>query len=144
MSAPDQPASAEFIQEKLSTLLESPYIHFTQPGIPGVVLGPGPIDLFGTNFINFFTDDARGVVACQEVDKDGLKQALLALQKRWDRDSSSFVAQCQADKPATQLRWTQEGADGQTEVTASGDVREEGGTQRISRLTLDGDESLFS
>ncbi|KAI1783768.1 hypothetical protein LXA43DRAFT_869781, partial [Ganoderma leucocontextum] len=89
-------ASAEFVQERLSTLLKSPYIHFTQPHIPGLRLGHGPVDLFSTRFANFFTHNATGIVAGEELDKDGLKQALLALQKRWDPDTASFVAQGEA------------------------------------------------
>ena len=92
------PASAEFVQEHLSTLLKSPYIHFTQPQIPGIRLGHGPIDLFSTRYANFFTHNATGVVAGQELDKDGLKQALLALQKRWNPDTARFVAQGEAAK----------------------------------------------
>ncbi|KAM5538387.1 hypothetical protein V8D89_007989 [Ganoderma adspersum] len=138
------PASAEFLQEHLSTLLNSPYIHFKQPQIPGIRLGHGPVDLFSTRFANFFTHDATGVVAGQELDKGGLKHALLALQKRWNPDSASFVAEGDAAKPSSKFLWTQKDAANQTEVTASGDVKEEGGTQRIHRLTLDGDQALFS
>ena len=34
-----------------------------------------------------FTKDATGVLAGQEVDKEGLKNGLLALQKKWTKDS---------------------------------------------------------
>ena len=103
-----QPASSEWLQEQLSTLLASPYIHFSQPKIPGLQLrmGPGPIDLFSTRFANTFTHDATAVVAGKELDKDGLKTALLALQKRWIPESASFVALGEGAKvrPSRSLR----------------------------------------
>ncbi|PIL31018.1 hypothetical protein GSI_05712 [Ganoderma sinense ZZ0214-1] len=145
------PASPEFVQERLSTLLNSPYIHFSQPHIPGLRLGHGPVDLFSTRFGNYFTHDATARVAGRELDRDGLKEALLALQKRWNPDTASFVSVAAAQgegeagaKPKSKFVWTQKDAGDETEVTASADVKEEGGTQRIHRLTLDGDEALFS
>ena len=89
MSTDAQPGSSEWLSAQLTTLLNSPYIHFTQPKIPGLQLrmGPGPIDLFSTRFANMFTKEATGVLAGQEVDRDGLKSGLLALQKRWTKDN---------------------------------------------------------
>ena len=49
------------------------------------------MDIFSTRFANFFARDAAGVVAGSEVDRDGLKAALLALQRRGDPASASFV-----------------------------------------------------
>lgn len=105
MSSTEQttPASAAFVQEHLSTLLASPYIHFKQPQIHGLRLGHGPVDLFSTRFLNTFTHDATAVVAGKELDKDGLKTALLALQKRWNPESASFVAQGEAAKVRVRL-----------------------------------------
>ncbi|KAI0352186.1 hypothetical protein OH77DRAFT_1485902 [Trametes cingulata] len=146
-TGPAQPAptSPEFVQEKLSSLLASPHIHFNHPPkIGGMRLGPGPVDLFSTRFANYFTEDATGVVAGKEVGKEGLKSALLALQKKWDPQNANFVAQGSTPKPATKLLWTRKDAGQQTEVTAAAEVKEEGGAHRISHLTLDGDESLFS
>ncbi|KAJ8495056.1 hypothetical protein ONZ51_g1934 [Trametes cubensis] len=129
----------------LSTLLASPHIHFNQPhAIGGIRLGHGPIDLFSTRFTNYFTHEATGSVAGTEVDKEGLKQALLALQKKWDPENAQFVAQEGALKPTTRFMWTQKNSGDQCEVTAAADMKEEGGSYRINHLTLDGDESLFS
>ena len=92
-SATPQPAPPQFLQDRLSTLLASPYIHFKKPTsgpLLGLRMGPGPVDLFSTRFANFFTHAATGVVAGTEVDRDGLKDALLALQRRWDPNSASF------------------------------------------------------
>lgn len=81
----------QWLQERLTTLLSSP--HISMPShIGGIRLGHGPIDLFSTRYTNMFTSDAVGIVAGQEVDKEGLKQALLALQKKWDPESTNFVA----------------------------------------------------
>lgn len=100
MSAPS-PSSPEFLQDKLSTLLASPHIHFNAPPAGGplhIRMGHGPVDLFSTRFLNFFTADARGVVGGKEVDHDGLKEALLALQKKWNPQEASFEAQSEAAK----------------------------------------------
>ncbi|EKM61523.1 uncharacterized protein PHACADRAFT_248193 [Phanerochaete carnosa HHB-10118-sp] len=85
----DQPGTSEWLSKQLTTLLNSPHIHFTQPKIPGlqIRMGPGPIDLFSTRFANMFTTDVSGVLGGQEVDRDGLKQGLLALQKKLNKDS---------------------------------------------------------
>ena len=55
-------------------------------------MGHGPIDLFSTRFANMFTQDATGVVGGKEVDKEGLKQSLLAWQKKWNQDTAHFTA----------------------------------------------------
>ncbi|OBZ66025.1 hypothetical protein A0H81_13994 [Grifola frondosa] len=139
------PSSPEWLQERLSTLLASPYIHFNQPSqFPGHRFGPGPVDLFSTRFSNYFTHDATGVVAGTEVDKDGLKAALLALQRKWQPDSARFEAQDAGDEPATRFAWTPKDADQEAQVTATASIREEGGAPRISSLTLDGEQDLFT
>lgn len=90
-SQPDpglQVGTPEWLSNQLTSLLASPYIHFNQPKLPGLHLrmGPGPIDLFSTRFANMFTKDATGTLGGNEVDRDGLKNGLLALQKKWNRD----------------------------------------------------------
>ncbi|KAI0801555.1 hypothetical protein C8Q74DRAFT_1242783 [Fomes fomentarius] len=135
----------DLLNDRLSTLLASPHIHFNKPpALHGIRLGPGPVDLFSSRFMNFFTHDATGVVAGKEVDHEGLKQALLALQRKWNAQENSFVAQQSALKPTTKFAWTRSDQKQPAEVTASAQVQEEGGSTRISHLTLDGDESLFS
>ena len=90
----EQPTT-EWLQENLSDLLASPHIHFNQPSIPGLHLrmGPGPIDLFSTRFMNLFTHEAKGTVNGQEVSRDELKENLLKIQKRFNKDSVKFVPQ---------------------------------------------------
>ncbi|KAH9830530.1 uncharacterized protein C8Q71DRAFT_786274 [Rhodofomes roseus] len=145
-SQPTTAVSSEWLQEKLQTLMNSPYIHFNQPKLPGLRMGHGPVDLFSTRFNNWFTGDATGVVAGNQVDKAGLKDALLALQKKWNNDSAKFTpsAGAQEGSLATRVEFTPTGADQAADVTASASVRQEGGTERISTLTLDGDSSLFA
>ncbi|THG97454.1 hypothetical protein EW026_g4548 [Hermanssonia centrifuga] len=144
-----QPATSEWLQEQLSTLLASPHIHFSHPKFPGahIRMGPGPIDVFSTKFANMFTSDATGTVAGTQVDKDGLKESLLALQKQWNPDSAKFVPM---DPPsadytmATSFSWTPKQSDTSLQVGASASVQEEGGLQRINVLNLDGDPSMFA
>ncbi|KAI9070246.1 hypothetical protein FKP32DRAFT_1639998 [Trametes sanguinea] len=149
-TAPAHPAPTppEFLQERLSSLLASPHIHFPTPppgsALHGLRMGHGPVDLFGTRFANWFASDARGVVGGREVDREGLREALLALQRRWDGGSARFVPREGAEKPATKMLWTQRGSGEEAEVHAAAEIKEEGGTPRISHLTLDGDPSLFS
>ena len=82
----------QWLIKKLGTLLASPYIHFKNPGGPlGIRLGPGPVDLFSTNYENLFAKEAKGVVYGKEVDRDELKEALLAIQRQWNPDSANFV-----------------------------------------------------
>ncbi len=83
--------SSEWLAHDLAQLLSSPHIHFSthEFGIPGLRLGPGPVDLFSTRFSNLFSSEAKGRVAGTEVDKAGLKEVLLALQKTWNTDTSS-------------------------------------------------------
>ncbi|KAI8980635.1 hypothetical protein BD414DRAFT_102471 [Trametes punicea] len=139
------PSTPEFLQDRLSTLLASPHIHFNHPpALGGIRLGHGPVDLFSTRFMNYFTPDATGVVAGKQVDHEGLKNALLALQKKWDGQNANFVAQEAAAKPTTRLLWAQRGTGTQADVTAAAEVKEHEGAPKISHLVLDGDESLFS
>ncbi|KAI0728436.1 hypothetical protein C8Q72DRAFT_834712 [Fomitopsis betulina] len=145
MSTNTQP-SPEWLQDRLQSLLNSPYIHFNQPKLPHIRMGHGPVDLFTTRFNNWFTSDATGVVAGSTVDKAGLKDALLALQRKWDNDSATFTPSTSAQEGslATRFEFTPTGAQQPADVTASASVSEEGGSQRISTLTLDGDASLFT
>lgn len=91
-SSMPQPDS-EWLQEQLKSLLASPYIHFKHPPqLAGRRFGHGPVDLFSTRFNQLFTDDATGVVGGKHVDKAGLKDALLAMQRKWHPDSADFAS----------------------------------------------------
>lgn len=106
-SQADQPGTPQWLSNQLITLLNSPHIHFTQPKFPGLQLrtGPGPIDLFSTRFANMFTKDATGVLGGQEVDRDGLKEGLLALQKKWKGDSVQTQDAQSADGYQVRCSW---------------------------------------
>ncbi|KZT68648.1 hypothetical protein DAEQUDRAFT_727518 [Daedalea quercina L-15889] len=142
---PTTAVSSEWLQEKLRLLMNSPYIHFNHPKLPGIRMGPGPVDLFSTRFNNMFTSDVTGVVAGNEVDKEGLKQALLALQRKWNNDSVRFSpsAGVQESSLVTSFQFTPTGASQPADVTATASIRQDRGTERMDKLNLDGDTSLF-
>ncbi|KIP10164.1 hypothetical protein PHLGIDRAFT_34090 [Phlebiopsis gigantea 11061_1 CR5-6] len=139
--------SPEWLSTQLTTLLASPHIHFTQPSLPGLKLrmGPGPIDVFSTRFANMCTKDVTGVLGGNEVDKEGLKEGLLALQKKWSADGMQVESAQAPDgfQVATNMFFTPKDAESQAKISVSASMREEGGLQRISLLSLDGDPSLF-
>jgi len=142
-------ASSQWLADQLSTLLSSPYIHFPPAphhAFPQLRMGPGPIDLFSTRFENLFTKDASGVVAGKEVDRDTLKDTLLALQKTWNPEHARFIDNPDQDGVETALTmdWNAPHNEEQhLKVAAEASLKQEGGTQRISSLKLDGDQSLF-
>ncbi|KAK7686511.1 hypothetical protein QCA50_010109 [Cerrena zonata] len=145
------PGTPEWLQDRLAKLLKAPHISIPRPtgALAHIRMGPGPIDLFSTYYANFFTSDAKGVVAGKEVDREGLKQALLALQKKWHVDSAKFTPQASvenAEHPiVTAFSWSPRNFSKESAaVTASAAVQEEGGTQRISSLMLEGDSELFA
>lgn len=63
-------APAKWLADELSTLLSSTH-----------ALSP---ETFNTRFNSIFMRHARGLVGGREVDREGLRQSLLALQKNWD------------------------------------------------------------
>ena len=60
--------------------------------------GPGPMNPFGTLFDDLFTRDAIGCVNAERVDRDGLRKALLDIQKTWD-PTTGKVTPTVAPKP---------------------------------------------
>ncbi|KAH8084358.1 hypothetical protein BXZ70DRAFT_900445 [Cristinia sonorae] len=136
--------SPAFLQESLSSILSSPHISFPKPpaGLPNIRLGHGPVDLFSTRFANTFASDAKGVVAGKEVDRDALKAALLALQKRWQEDTVKFDEQ-QSSVVSVAFTWTPRKTTDTAQVKASATIGDEGGAPRIKTLNLDGEAGLF-
>jgi len=153
MSTSSSQVDPAFLQESLSSILEAPHISFPRPpaGLAKLRMGHGPIDLFSTRFINTFSEDAKGVVAGKSVDKEGLKEALLALQRKWQPDTVKFEDQEATVSNAaegeswisTAFSWTPRTTTDTARVKASATVAEEGGAPRIKTLSLDGDASLF-
>jgi hypothetical protein len=76
---------ADWLSTEISKLLVSPHISFPKPPA-GIRLGPGPVDLFSTNFNNLFAPDVVATVDGEKVSRDELKQKLLNLQKHWESD----------------------------------------------------------
>lgn len=84
---------AMWYSTSLVALLESPHIHIAQPPAVArpILLGTGPVDLFSSRFENLFADDAQGVVAGEQVNRDSLKETLLAIQKHWDPSNVKYT-----------------------------------------------------
>lgn len=53
-------------------------------------MGPGPVDVFSTNFNNLFAPDVEAEVEGKSVSRDDLKQQLLNLQKHWNPEEVKF------------------------------------------------------
>lgn len=82
--------SDNWLSTEIAKLLASPHISFPNPPA-GIHLGPGPIDLFSTNFNNIFASDVVAQVDGKGVSRDELKQELLNLQKHWNPDKVKFT-----------------------------------------------------
>ncbi|PSR84410.1 hypothetical protein PHLCEN_2v5447 [Hermanssonia centrifuga] len=87
MSAPSNlSAPAKWLADELSALLSSPY------PIGGLqVADSGSTDPFSARFNGLFMRHARGIVGGREVDREELKQILLALQTKWPSGSEGFT-----------------------------------------------------
>ncbi|PRP89318.1 hypothetical protein PROFUN_02192 [Planoprotostelium fungivorum] len=121
-----------WFEETLKQLLESPYIHFPKPP-PGLHLGHGPVDLFSTRFNNNFRGTV-GMVNGTEVDHDGLKAVLLALQSHYDRNSQFTSSQGERNTVVSEISLP----DGPLKVEAM--INE---AKTIELVKFEGPESLF-
>ena len=54
-------------------------------------MGPGPVDMFTVRFNQFFMPEAHGTICGHSVDREGLKQSLLNLQKRWNSEEVKVI-----------------------------------------------------
>jgi hypothetical protein len=88
--------TAVWVEKALASLLSAPHISIPR-GPAGFPTGPGPIDLFSTRFNNTFTADAKGLVDGQHVNRDGLKEKLLDLQRHYNPDTVKFHADGASD-----------------------------------------------
>lgn len=57
-------------------------------------MGHGPVDLFGTRFNQYFMPEAHGTICGHPVDREGIKQGLLNLQKRWNTEEVKVTQDC--------------------------------------------------
>jgi hypothetical protein len=81
--------SDNWFVKQFSKLMESSHISIPPPPT-GVLIGPGPIDQFSTNFDNLFADDVKAAVDREEVSRAVLKQKLLNLKKHWKAKQVKF------------------------------------------------------
>ncbi|OBZ67083.1 hypothetical protein A0H81_12940 [Grifola frondosa] len=149
-----QPGSGHWLADHLCDLMASPHVSIPSH-VGGVYVGPGPVDLFSTRFESWFLPDAKGTVAGREVDREGLKEALLALQTKWDpenvkiRSDPDYSHTLLQDhtQMRTELEWTPKTSDPETDqkqvIDAEAAVVAQEGRERIRFLTLKGDEALF-
>lgn len=56
-----------------------------------MLMGPGPVDLFTVRFNEYFMPDAHGTICGQTVDREGIKNGLLSLQKRWNTEQVTVM-----------------------------------------------------
>jgi hypothetical protein len=64
-------------------------------------MGPGPVDLFSTKFNNAFTPDVKAVVAGEEVNREGLKEKFLALQRHYGAQDTIKFSKPETSNDAT-------------------------------------------
>ena len=79
-------APSQWLANALTALLSAPH-HAAPHDVTNAPAG----DAFSTAFNAVFVRHARGLVAGREVDREGLKRALLALQQRWTPAACSYA-----------------------------------------------------
>jgi len=129
--------SAHWLSKELSTLLASPHISFPKTQIR---LGPGPIDLFSTNFNNLFVPDVEVTVDGKKASRDELKQKLLNLQKHWKPEEVKF--QDEPTKVPNDLETIATLSPGQN-VSFLAQTEQKGGKTVIKKFCMNGAASLF-
>jgi len=101
-------AAEQFVEESILTLLSSPG-PISIPRLPFGRGGPGPIDVFSSRFANLFTDDVAASFNGESIDRNGLKEKLVALKKKFDPSSASFdddgSSSSNANDVHTKLQW---------------------------------------
>ena len=75
---------SHWLSDCLCDLMASP--HISMPPHGGMLMGPGPVDLFTVRFDQYFMPGAHGTICGHAVDRDGIKDCLLNLQKRWNTE----------------------------------------------------------
>ena len=88
--------STQFAEDALKSLLATPHIMVS--ATPGIAMGPGPVDQFTNLFNDTFTPDARSIINGTELNRDGLKEALIILQTHYDSQTACFFAE-EPDSP---------------------------------------------
>ena len=85
-------APSQWLANELSALLSTPQVQPPSQFIQVKVEenDKPEYDLFTTRFNDVFIRHARGLVGGREVDREGLKRTLLALQKQWSASGCTF------------------------------------------------------
>ncbi|OBZ67219.1 hypothetical protein A0H81_12938 [Grifola frondosa] len=111
----------------------------------GIHTSPGPIDLFSTRFNTYFMPEARGMLAGRSVDREELKEGLLALQRTWDSENVKVMEPKHHSRGmmSTEMEWTPEGSTMPEVVSAEASVGQESGHKQIRFLKVEGNPALF-
>ena len=87
----DTEKRSQWLADQLRDLMATPYVQVDEEE----GMGPGPVDMFSTKFDAMFMPDAHGWVCGERTDRDGIKESLLGLQRRWNEKE----AKCQQSTP---------------------------------------------
>jgi len=148
LSAPSQWLANEF-----TSLLSAPN-HAAPPHdvTNAQQLPDGAGDAFSAAFNRMFVRHARGLVGGREVDREELKRALLALQKRWSLAQCRY-ADCESlhrridgfhpEMGVKMLFTLPESAEAHVLTLEACVAKQRGSTPRIKTLMLEGDPSLL-
>lgn len=79
----------QWLRDHLIALLACPHFPSTSTSSGD----PPLVDPFTIRYNEIFTHDVEGVMASKHVKREGLKEALLTVQKGWDPDSVVFEAE---------------------------------------------------
>ncbi|KAF8518395.1 hypothetical protein BU17DRAFT_66445 [Hysterangium stoloniferum] len=119
-----------WLQSTLCDLLGAPHISIR--GIPGIRMGPGPVDIFSTRFNNHFALEVKAIVAGESVDRGGLKEKLLGLQQHYVPGSAKFQTESEDSTKGT--------SDGEAHVFLTGEAENVGAYEvSVSAETSAGD-----
>ncbi|KAI0769630.1 hypothetical protein BD413DRAFT_477433 [Trametes elegans] len=138
-----------WLSDCLCDLMASP--HVSMPSQGGMHLGPGPVDVFTTRFDQYFEPNARGTICGRSVDREGLRAALLALQKRWNTEALKVSDEAHLhgvplghNLVRTDVEWTPRGSTVPEVVMAEATVGEQQDRGlRIRFLKMEGNSALF-
>ncbi|KAI0344534.1 hypothetical protein BDW22DRAFT_1354613 [Trametopsis cervina] len=143
-------APSKWLADELATLLSTPHSSESAQ-MDGMSVEDDPVDLFTTRFNHVFIRHARGLVLGKEVDREQLKQTLLALQKRWNAsdcryDNCDLHRRIDGFHPEMGVKMeftTSESDIHHTIVWEACVSKQRNGRPRIKTLLLDGDPELF-
>ncbi|KAI0779755.1 hypothetical protein C8Q74DRAFT_1260844 [Fomes fomentarius] len=141
-------SQSHWLSDCLCELMASP--HISMPPQGGMHMGHGPVDLFGTRFNQYFMPEAHGTICGHPVDREGIKQSLLNLQKRWNTEEVKVTQEgghhgfpLRPSVLNTEVEFTPLGNHLSEVVTAEASVGELHGQEQIRFLKMEGNCALF-